>query len=120
MMPEFELLAAVPVMNVSDLAKAVPFYRDRLGFTVAFEFGPYAGVRLGPIEIHLNGDPDDFAARPLCCRFHVRGVEALHAAYNTEGVVKPDEDLRTTPYGMREFSILDPDGNRISFAESSE
>jgi len=37
------------------LPKAVAFYRERLGFEPRFEYGPYAGVARGPIEIHLDG-----------------------------------------------------------------
>ena len=53
-MPDIDLIAAIPVLNVADVPKAVAFYRDRLGFTPLFEFGPYAGVQLGSIEIHLD------------------------------------------------------------------
>ena len=35
------------------LLKSVAFYRDQLGFTPIFEFGPYAGVKWGPISPDL-------------------------------------------------------------------
>lgn len=116
-MPDFDLIASVPVLSVADVGKSVAFYRDRLGFTPAFEFGPYAGVQRGALEIHLDGGSHDFSARPTCCRFHIRGVDGLYAELEPKGVVKPDEQLATAPHGMRQFSVLDPDGNRITFAE---
>ena len=116
-MSEIELIASIPVLSVSDVSKSVAFYRDRLGFEPTFEFGPYAGVQRGPIEIHLDGGQHEFSARPSSCRFHLRSVDELYAELDEQGAVKPDERLETAPHGMRQFSVLDRDGNRITFAE---
>lgn len=114
-MAEFELIATVPVLSVSDVAKSVAFYKDRLGFSPMFEFGPYAGVKRGPMELHLDGGTHTFAKRPTCCRFHVRGVEGLYEEMKKQDVIKPDEHLADVH--MKQFSVLDLDGNRITFAE---
>ncbi len=116
-MSNIELASAVPVLPVQDIQKSVAFYRDQLGFTPAFEFGPYAGVQRGNIEIHLDGGQPNPYAGPACCRINVTGVDALYAEIEPRGVVKPDETLATLPHGMRQFSIVDPTGNRITFAE---
>ncbi len=118
-MGDIELIATIPVLNVTDVGKSVAFYRDRLGFAPTFEVGPYAGVQRGALEIHLDAGRHEFSARPGCCRFHIRGVDALYRELEPRGVVKPDEKLATQPHGMRQFSVLDPDGNRITFAEST-
>ena len=114
-MADLELIATVPVLSVSDVRKSVAFYRDRLGFAPMFEFGPYAGVKRGPMELHLDGGTHAFSARPTCCRFHIRGVEALYEEMKKQDVIKPDEHLRSMH--MKQFSVLDLDGNRITFAE---
>jgi uncharacterized glyoxalase superfamily protein PhnB len=108
------LEAAIPVLPVADVPKAVAFYRDRLGFTPLFEYGPYAGVRRGPIEFHLNGHG---APGPAAARIAVRGVDELYAELEKKGVIHPNEPLETKPFGMRQFSVLDADGNTITFAE---
>ncbi len=41
----------------------------------------------------------------------------VYKDFDKKGVVMPDERLETTPFGMRQFSVLDLDGNRITFAE---
>ena len=112
-----ELIDAVSVLSVTDIARSLAFYRDRLGFAAEFEMGVYAGVRRGDMALHLDAGAHDFSARPTCCRFHIRGVDDLYAELEPRGVVKPDERLATMPHGMRQFSVLDPDGNRITFAE---
>jgi len=114
-----ELLNAVPVLAVADIPASVAFYRDLLGFTVDFQMDgyPYAGVSREGMTLHLDGGQHEFAHRPTCCRFHIRGVDGLFAEYDPRGVVKPDERLATLPHGLRQFSVLDHDGNRITFAE---
>ena len=111
-----ELTRVLPVLPVSDVKAASAFYRDRLGFSIAFDMGQYCGVQRGAIEIHLDGS----AVRPasgISCRVDVRGVDALYGELEPLGVVKADERLETKPWGLRQFSVLDPDGNRLTFAE---
>ena len=114
-MADIELIATVPVLCVSDVAKSVAFYRDRLGFSPLFNMGQYAGLKRGPMELHLDGGTHTYAQRPTCCRFHIRGVEPLYAEMKKQDVIKPDEHLASTH--MKQFSVLDLDGNRITFAE---
>lgn len=116
-MSEIALKAAVPVLPVDDVPKALDFYTARLGFAKAFAFGPYAGVQRGPVMIHLDGIDGATYPGPSCCRVDVEGVDALHAEMDAQGVVHPREPLETKPFGMRQFSVLDCCGNRITFAE---
>src|SRR5262245_24672620 len=109
------LEAAIPVIPVADVPKAVAFYRDRLGFTPLFEYGPYAGVKRGPIELHLNGHG---SPGPVPVRIAVRGVDELYEELEKQKVIHPDEPLETKPFGMRQFSVLDLDGNTITFAQN--
>jgi uncharacterized glyoxalase superfamily protein PhnB len=109
------LESAIPVLPVSDVPKAVAFYRERLGFAPRFEYGPYAGVGRGTIEVHLDGSAR--SAAPISARFAVTGVDALYAEFQTQRVIHPAEPLETKPWGMRQFSALDADGNRLTFAE---
>jgi len=117
---EVQLLAAIPVLSVTDVPRSLAFYRDQLGFATEFDMGdvvPYAGVRRGEMALHLDGGTHEFAHIPGNCRFHLRGVDGLYEELAPRGVVKPDEQLATMPHGLRQFSVLDPDGNRITFAE---
>ncbi len=117
-----DLIEAVPILSVSDLGRSIAYYRDQLGFALEFTATgfPYAGVRRDGMVLHLDAGAHEFAARPTNCRFHVRGVDDLYAELLPRGVVKADEHLEAQPHGMRQFSILDPDGNRVTFAEPIE
>jgi catechol 2,3-dioxygenase-like lactoylglutathione lyase family enzyme len=117
-MSTIELLSTVPVFSVSDMRRSLAFYRDRLGFDVSFDIGMYAGVKRGGMELHLDGGAHEYSSRPTCCRFHIRGVDALYAGMQREDFIKADERLATKH--MRQFSVVDPDGNRITFAQPLE
>jgi len=112
------LTGATPVIPVRDIREAIDFYRDRLGFTVAFEQGPYAGVTRDEVEVHLDGVVNE-AAGSVTCRIETVEVDALFAELEPEGVIDPDEPLHTMPWGARQFSVLDCCGNRITFVRSA-
>jgi len=114
-MTTIRLETAIPVLPVSDVPKAIAFYRERLGFEPRFEYGPYAGVARGPIELHLDGSTP--GAEPVTCRVALRGVDELYAELSAQGVIHPKEPLETKPFGMRQFSVLDQDKNRFTFAQ---
>lgn len=116
-MTQVEGLAAVPVVNVADIQEALDFYVGSLGFEQAFQVGPYAGVQLGAAMIHLNGGSDSWNARPTSVRVTVDGIDDYHEAMDGLGLVKADEPLQDTPFGHRQFSVLDPTQNRITFVQ---
>ncbi|HTH34244.1 MAG TPA: VOC family protein [Xanthobacteraceae bacterium] len=113
-----------PQLLVDDLAKAVAFYRDVLGFA----FGPpwggfYAIGRRDGFEIHLKCAPktaEDRANRHqhdhLDVYAGVEGVDALYEACQGKGatILKP---LAPTPWGTKDFYLEDPDGYIIAFGE---
>jgi uncharacterized glyoxalase superfamily protein PhnB len=109
-------LAAVPVVPVRDIGEAVTFYTQRLGAELAFEQGPYAGVRFGAVELHLDGVVNEGAGK-VTARVHVEGVDALFDTLEANGVIDPAEPLNTKPWGARQFSALDGCGNRITFVQ---
>jgi len=107
--------AAIPVLPVRDVSKSLAFYAERLGFERLFEYGPYAGIARGPIELHLDGDTPP--AGPISVRFAVSGVDELYAKLQKQDVIDPAEPLETRPFGMRQFSVRDLDRNRLTFAQ---
>ncbi|WP_349362866.1 MAG: VOC family protein [Roseitalea porphyridii] len=128
------LTAAVPVLPVHDTHKAALFYRDRLGFAVDHVDAGYAIVVRDRVAIHLWAATDEswreragdrpvvsgaetFIAGTASCRVHVTDTDALCARYREAGVLHPNGDLSDKPHGLREFAILDLDGNLITFFE---
>ena len=119
------LLAAEPQVFVTEIAAALSFYTQKLGFTVAFSYGepPYYaqvfrdGARLNlrhvdamPIERALQ-DREQY----LSASITLDDAKPLFLEYQAAGVDFA-QTLRTEPWGARTFIVRDPDGNLILFA----
>lgn len=77
----------------------------------------YAGVIRDSVEIHLWRCPDKYIAENTACRINVAGIEALYDEYQPKGVVHPNGRLDTKPWRIKEFTVLDLDGNGITFCQ---
>lgn len=116
------LTSAIPVLRVSDYVRARAFWRDQLGFAVVEEGGepPRFGIftRDGQ-SVFLDGwhGPDAPGHQGWRVYFHTPDVdaEAVLAIQRGVALAKP---LHNTPYAMREFEVVDPDGNRLCFGQS--
>ena len=122
--PAGRITAFAAVFAVENVPASLAFYRDRLGFTARFTLGDppsYAIIERGPIELHLMppGDKDRQGGQPAgqsSIYAYSTGLDRLHAALLAQGcpIEVPPQDF---PYGMREFSVRDPDGNRVTFGQ---
>jgi catechol 2,3-dioxygenase-like lactoylglutathione lyase family enzyme len=120
------LTGVSPVLLVSDLDRAVAYYRDRLGF-----------------RCEVFGEPPDFATAArddatillaLCsdaaqivpnwrivdkiwdAYVRVDDVDAVYAEIRTRGA-GIDYTIYDAPSGFREFGVQDPDGHDIAFGQ---
>jgi catechol 2,3-dioxygenase-like lactoylglutathione lyase family enzyme len=108
--------SAASVFHVSDLERALAFYKDVLGFQETFRHGTYVGLMIGQVPLHLTlGGPD--CARPTGGGTVYIFCDAVDAFY--EQLAARGARLRSAPanqsYGMRDFIVHDPDGNQLSF-----
>ena len=123
----------IPMLNVSDIDASLAFYHDALGFEVvsdpvAVREWRWATIRSGSTELMLsqteNGpgleqcdDPHADTSWPTIFYFYPDDVERLYAEVIAAGF-EPTA-LIDTIYGMREFSLRDPDGHLLSFGQDS-
>lgn len=131
------VLGAVPVLPVAEIKPAARFYVRRLGFESVYVDTGYGIVARDGVELHLwaatdkgwrarlsrpGGAPiesgaESFLAGTASCRLRVEGIAALHARAEADGIVHPNGPLADKPWGLREFAVLDPDGNLVTFFE---
>ncbi len=112
-MPEIEFGSVSPIVPVRDLDAALDRYR-RLGFEARAYEGPerYGFVDRGSVSIHLTEWSEHDPLRTASSVYlYVSDADALHAEWaaldDLDGrLVEPHE----TPYGLREFAYVDPDG----------
>lgn len=105
------------ILPVVSMESAAAFYRQ-LGFDVQSYDSQYAWVVHDRKEIlHLREvaglDPGVNAAS---CYLHVGDADGWHAAWTAAEL--PVEPIEDQPWGMREFSVVDPSGNLIRVGQN--
>lgn len=117
------LRGAAPVFAVQDVQKSVAHYRDVLHFHTEFIYGQppiYAGVERDNVLIHLQAARET-ERRPGQASLYVfvTDVDALFEELKSSGakILKPPKDY---DYGMRDFDIVDLDGNHLGFGMESK
>ncbi len=128
------MLHAIPALPVKDMGRSVAFYRDKLGFTLIHREDGFAIFHRDAVDIHLWAATDEswrtrgvaspvvsgaesFIAGTASCRVSVEGVNELHGVLHPLGILHPKGQITDTPWGTREFGVLDPDNNLITFYE---
>jgi catechol 2,3-dioxygenase-like lactoylglutathione lyase family enzyme len=113
-----EFVSAVPIIPARDVDAATAWYRDQLGFDVFHAEREYGIVGRGESWIHLWG-PSGIAPESsnAMIRLGVRGIDGLYAECQERGIVHPNSQLDEKPWGFREFSVTDRDGNLVTFFE---
>jgi uncharacterized glyoxalase superfamily protein PhnB len=116
------LVGAATVFIVSDIARSMEHYRDALGFTVTFQYGKpifYACLCRDEVSLHLLAAHESkrLPGNGGICVF-VNDVDAVHAELAVRGarVIKPPQNY---DYGMRDFDVVDLDGNHLTFGMES-
>jgi catechol 2,3-dioxygenase-like lactoylglutathione lyase family enzyme len=118
MQAETKFISATPVLASLDIARSVDFYVSKLACTVIHaEQGVYGIVSLGALALHFWACTDRRIAEATSCRVDVSGIDAWFAHCTQAGIVHPNAPLHDTPWGTREFAVLDVDGNLITFCE---
>jgi hypothetical protein len=116
-----QFLSAIPVLASMDIERSVDFFCSRLGFTkVLAEPGVCGIVASGPVQIHFWACTDRHLAENTSCRVSVKGIDGLFSSCLGSGIVHPNAPLKRTPWGTREFGILDLDGNLVTFCETGD
>ena len=110
------LVAAVPKLASLDIEKSLAFF-ERLGFGRVHASRDYGVVKRDGVSIHFWRCTDPRTPRETGCRISVEGIDALYEDFSRLGVIHPNGKLEAKPWGRREFSIVDLDGNLVTFDE---
>ena len=113
-----EFISAVPIIPARDVDASAAWYRDRLAFEIFHTERDYGIVGRGKAWIHFWG-PSGIAPEKSDTMFRVgvRGIDSLYEHCQGEGIVHPNGVLEEKPWGSREFSVTDHDGNLLTFFE---
>jgi DNA-binding MarR family transcriptional regulator/catechol 2,3-dioxygenase-like lactoylglutathione lyase family enzyme len=106
-----------PIFPVRDVASALAHYAS-LGFeTIAYEDGAdYGFANREHIGLHLTLDPDHDPTHGSGSTYlYVADADALFEEWSRPGIGGLTRPVGLMPYGLREGSHVDPDGNLIRF-----
>ncbi|WP_020532262.1 bleomycin resistance protein [Flexithrix dorotheae] len=106
-----------PVLASLNVPKTVEFYEEKLNFKSTWKDENYGIVVRDNIAIHFWHCNDKIFPENTSCYIEVTDVDGLYQEMTKAGVVHPNGPLKDQPHGMREFAILDLDGNLIKFGQ---
>jgi catechol 2,3-dioxygenase-like lactoylglutathione lyase family enzyme len=117
----------IPQIRTTKLDESIDFYVSKLGFELAFKYSDfYAGIKVGDQFIHLKlvdvEDPSIAFVSDgghLHLYFTTDDVDAEAQKLKRNGVVFRQE-VADTPWGMREFWVIDNQGHVLCFGQGSE
>jgi len=119
-------------IKCSDIKSSITFYTEILDFSVQVAPDPdenafmskYALLKRGDSLVHLSSHDGDGVFGSLIY-VRIEGIEELYKKFITRGIntEAPDKypsvaiKLTDQSWGMKEFSVRDPDGNKITFGQ---
>jgi len=114
---------AIPILPSRSIPATVAFYRQ-LGFegdAHAFDSG-YAIMQRGAVEIHFFKHKELVPAESSAgCYLRVLDVESIYRAFAACGLPRKGiprmDTLEDKPWGLREFAVVDPDGNLLRIGQ---
>ncbi len=105
-----------PFFGVADMTAAVEFYTQSLGFDLGWKWGgppTLANVCRDRISISLSAKPSERTVGDIYVQ--MSGVDGYFTELESRGVKVGA--LADRDYGMRDFLVVDPWGNRLVFGE---
>lgn len=111
------LKSAVPILASLNQEETVKFYTEKLGFTFHSSWEGYLILSKDKVQLHLWPTNDVTIPKNTGCYINVKEIDKLYAQYQPLGVVHPNGALEEKPWQMKQFSILDNNGNIIHFGE---
>jgi metallothiol transferase len=104
---------------VSDLKEAARFYAETLGLDKKCEYSSYVGFECGGVEIGLIPKPErERRASPASSsvEFLVDNVDKMYRELRERGV-RFVKELHAEPWGGRQATFTDPDGNILEITQ---
>ena len=109
-----QFIQGAPVLHVEDPRASAEYYRDVLGFNFDFSMEEYSVVWRDNSAVHFT--KGDVLATGVVLFQWLVDVDAYYNEVKSRGV-KVTREPADQPYGVREFSILDPNGITVIFGQ---
>lgn len=114
------LRSIIPKLPSRNLQTTRSFYEEKLNFRkVGGDYPDYLMMMGDGIEIHFFLFPDlDPKENYGMCYIRVSDIERLYEDLKNKNAPFPSAGhLKAKPWGQKEFAIIDPDTNLLTFGE---
>ncbi len=109
---------ALPELPFDDVAAAVEYYREVLGFSINYQQDDLGVMDRDAISVLLIQRTKQHKGIGSF-EVYTADVDALYRELTAKGA-KVDGPPVSHPWGLRDFRVTDPEGNRITFAQTFE
>lgn len=113
------LKSAIPILASLNQEDTVKFYTEKLGFTFHSSWEGYLIFSRNKVQLHFWPCNDPEIPKNTGCYINVKEIDKLYAQYEPQGILHPNGKLEEKPWQMKQFSILDNNGNIIHFGEET-
>jgi catechol 2,3-dioxygenase-like lactoylglutathione lyase family enzyme len=110
-----------PKLPMRNKSATLDFYSNKLGFKQlgSADFEGYLMVEKDSVEIHffefIGLDPKENYGQVY---IRTNDIDGLYQSFlNNKVSIHPAGDLQVKPWGQREFALLDPDNNLLTFGQ---
>jgi len=109
-----------PKLPMRDKLKTKDYYLSKLGFKEIGDYGDYLIIQKDDIEIHFfefkGLDPEENYGQVY---IRTNNIESLYNTLIANNIsIHPNGPLESKPWGQKEFALLDPDNNLLTFGQS--
>ncbi|MDD2986937.1 VOC family protein [Flavobacterium sp.] len=115
------LTAIHPKLPMRKKAITTAFYINQLGFSILenTDFDGYLLLQKEAVQLHFF-EFKELNPYTNYGQVYIRtnAIESLYSAYFSKNIIHPNGHLELKPWGLKEFSILDPDHNLLTFGET--
>ena len=108
----------MPELPLTDVSAGVAHYRDVLGFSVNYQQHDIGVMDRDAVRLLLIARTERYTGIGSCY-VYVQDADTLHAELVAKGANVQGKPV-DRPWGLREFIILDPEGNRLTFGQPFE
>jgi catechol 2,3-dioxygenase-like lactoylglutathione lyase family enzyme len=112
------MLASIhPKLPMRNLAATKEYYINRLGFSELGDYGNYLLIKKDAIELHFFLF-EDLNPKDNYGQVYIRTNEidrVYHHFVHAKVEIHPGGFLEQKSWGIKEFSLLDPDNNLLTF-----
>jgi len=114
------LTAIHPKLPMRNIADTRNYYQTQLGFTIVGDYGNYLIMERDGLQIHFFEFRDlDPTTNDGQLYIRTNDIDQLfRSLLENNTPIHPNGPLADKPWGQREFSLLDPDHNLLTFGQA--